>query len=355
MRWLLAEWTGGPAILTLGPAMNWQRVGFAPLWNVLDVDGDQILSAAEIAAAAERLAQADVDENSIVELEELFAMGSRNTTAPYGHPLAIVIDQETNWQQLQSHLQAAYSRRETQQQGSAAASASALLARMASGDMNVTQADFESLMEEPADIRLNVTLGKQDGENQIALLSTNGGEHLQHDNILTALHGAQYLEFSAGEVKEQNATEPAATQIAIGAVVDGYPLFRLVDRNGDRRLSPRECRNVAAVLAALDLNVNGQIDSHEKPTAIRVSITRGPHAHEMLGEASSAARDFASVGATANDAPTKPTASVPAWFTDMDRNRDGDVSRSEFLGTSEQFKQLDRDGDGLIDNQEATE
>jgi hypothetical protein len=127
VRWLLAEWTGGPAILTLGPAMNWQRVGFAPLWNAIDVDGDQILSAAEVAAAAERLAQADVDENSIVELEELFAMGSRNTTAPFGHPLAVVIDQETNWQQLHSHLQAAYSRRETGQQGSAASSASALL------------------------------------------------------------------------------------------------------------------------------------------------------------------------------------------------------------------------------------
>jgi hypothetical protein len=111
---------------------------------------------------------------------------------------------------------------------------------------------------------------------------------------------------------------------------------------------------MAAVLTALDLNDDGQIDSGEKPTAIRVSITRGPHAHEMLAEPTSAARDFASLGATANDAP-KPAASVPAWFTDMDRNRDGDVSRSEFLGTSEQFKQLDGDGDGLIGDQEATE
>lgn len=354
VRWLLAEWTGGPAILTLGPAMNWQRVGFAPLWNAIDVDGDQILSAAEVAAAAERLAQADVDENSIVELEELFAMGSRNTTAPFGHPLAVVIDQETNWQQLHSHLQAVYSRRETGQQGSADPSASALLTRIASGDMNVSQTEIESLVEEPADMKLRVSLGKQDGKKQVALLAMNAGEHLQHENMVTALQGAQYLEFSAGEAKEQDAAEPVSTQIAIGAVVDGYPLFRLADRNGDRRLSPRECRNMVAVLAALDLNDDGQIDSHEKPTAIRVSITRGPHAHEMLAETTSAARDFASIGATANDAP-KPTASVPAWFTDMDRNRDGDVSRSEFLGTSEQFKQLDGDGDGLIGDQEATE
>jgi hypothetical protein len=39
----------------------------------------------------------------------------------------------------------------------------------------------------------------------------------------------------------------------------------------------------------------------------------------------------------------------------MDRNRDGDLSRSEFLGTSEQFKELDRDQDGLIGSREVGE
>ena len=37
----------------------------------------------------------------------------------------------------------------------------------------------------------------------------------------------------------------------------------------------------------------------------------------------------------------------------MDRNRDGDVSRKEFLGTDEQFRQIDVDGDGLISVEEA--
>jgi hypothetical protein len=44
---------------------------------------------------------------------------------------------------------------------------------------------------------------------------------------------------------------------------------------------------------------------------------------------------------------------VPAWFTKMDRNGDGDVSRREFLGTEEEFKMLDADGDGLISPEEA--
>ncbi len=43
----------------------------------------------------------------------------------------------------------------------------------------------------------------------------------------------------------------------------------------------------------------------------------------------------------------------PLWFRKMDRNGDGDVSRSEFLGTKEQFHRIDGDGDGLIDAAEA--
>ncbi len=44
---------------------------------------------------------------------------------------------------------------------------------------------------------------------------------------------------------------------------------------------------------------------------------------------------------------------VPAWFTRMDRNGDGDVSLREFLGPLELFRKLDRDGDGLISPAEA--
>src|SRR5262249_28497923 len=43
----------------------------------------------------------------------------------------------------------------------------------------------------------------------------------------------------------------------------------------------------------------------------------------------------------------------PDWFRRMDRNRDGDVSRREFLGPREQFDRIDRDRDGLIDPDEA--
>jgi hypothetical protein len=37
----------------------------------------------------------------------------------------------------------------------------------------------------------------------------------------------------------------------------------------------------------------------------------------------------------------------------MDRNADGDVSRTEFIGTKEEFDAIDTDGDDLISLEEA--
>ena len=44
---------------------------------------------------------------------------------------------------------------------------------------------------------------------------------------------------------------------------------------------------------------------------------------------------------------------APVWFRKMDRNNDGDISPREWLGTDEDFKAIDTDGDGLISIVEA--
>ena len=44
---------------------------------------------------------------------------------------------------------------------------------------------------------------------------------------------------------------------------------------------------------------------------------------------------------------------APVWFQKMDRNGDGDLSRREFLGSSDIFRAMDRDGDELVSPLEA--
>ena len=40
---------------------------------------------------------------------------------------------------------------------------------------------------------------------------------------------------------------------------------------------------------------------------------------------------------------------APRWFTTMDANQDGAISRREFIGSIETFRELDRDGNGLLE------
>ncbi len=63
---------------------------------------------------------------------------------------------------------------------------------------------------------------------------------------------------------------------------------------------------------------------------------------------------MASLHSTAMTSPSTPPAEEgPKWFRKMDRNRDGDISRREFLGPRAAFERLDADGDGLITAKEA--
>jgi len=45
--------------------------------------------------------------------------------------------------------------------------------------------------------------------------------------------------------------------------------------------------------------------------------------------------------------------SGPAWFLNMDRNQDGEVTWREFVGPRDVFEGLDTDGNGWIDGTEA--
>lgn len=125
-------------------------------------------------------------------------------------------------------------------------------------------------------------------------------------------------------------------QIARGCVLltlldHGRGLFEVLDADRDGGLGVRELRTAWERLTAAGCVTDGKFDRAKLPRHLHGCISHG-HPQATLG---------------------KPVRSGPAWFTAMDRNGDGDVSKREFTGPADVFAKLDTDGDGLLSAKEA--
>jgi Ca2+-binding EF-hand superfamily protein len=125
-------------------------------------------------------------------------------------------------------------------------------------------------------------------------------------------------------------------------------LFDLLDTNRDGKLGVREINQAPKLLARLDRQGKGYITRQDIPPCYQLTLRRGTarpgggNQDEQIAE-----RIFGDY----NEEPVAQRG--PAWFRKMDRNRDGDVSRKEFLFSDELFRKIDTDSDGLISLEEA--
>jgi len=144
-----------------------------------------------------------------------------------------------------------------------------------------------------------------------------------------------------------------ASRVQVSVMQDGKTLFGLLDKNSDRRLSVREMRSGAEILKPYDFNRDNKFADSELGTEFVLAISLGrPEFRRTSGQS-----DMMSGGMNSGDAilPGSDSLTGPEWFRRMDRNQDGDVSAREFLGTQEQFTQIDVNRDDLLSAEEATD
>ncbi len=133
---------------------------------------------------------------------------------------------------------------------------------------------------------------------------------------------------------------------------DNVTPFQLLDVNNDGRLSPRELGQAVVQFVQWDENSDRAISRNEVPDDTRIWFETGRP--NLFGNVTAVRQRVTQRRKRPEQNPKRTKAEKPPeWFAKMDHNRDGDVSRREFLGPTQLFSKLDLDSDGLLNSKEA--
>jgi hypothetical protein len=198
----------------------------------------------------------------------------------------------------------------------------------------------------PADMRLRY-------ENEFKLADADGNGYLDRSeaarrqqlgslfNVLDADGDGQVFRRELLTFGDQQ-MEFARTRVTLMAVERGRDLFQVLDANGDQRLGERELKAGADLVTRWDANGDQRLSYAELPSQVMLAVELGPP---------TAVRQIPPPP-QAGSVTVLPAAG-PLWLQRMDKNRDGEVSRREFLGPASRFTALDANRDGAIDAEEA--
>ena len=136
------------------------------------------------------------------------------------------------------------------------------------------------------------------------------------------------------------------SRVVMTVAKDGKSVFEILDADRDRRLKPRELMEANKRLQDYDRNGDGSVSAAEIDGRYIWTFE--------MGKPELFSRDNMTSGGRGAGMPrTARSLSGPLWFQKMDVNRDGDVTKREFLGSRQDFLRIDTNGDRLISQDEA--
>lgn len=383
--------------------------GDSPLRQLIDESGDGTIQKEEIFSAAKRLRLYDFDDDEIVtpmELMTTLGINMNNMTGQardrrrfFGSQAMFTLDDSTPWDEV------LYAMEQNYEHGAPLKMArfpEDNLLHKIDADQNgrLSREELMSMSQIDPQMTLDVRFGQRDeGVKHLTLSQMNaakGESPLEDDQEVSLDLGSDWLVFRARDSVDTASVKPQAEnllqiydgnqnnylepdeipegaqqnldfasadkdgnemlfveeieayllqrnwvrrcQIRLQGIEGDDPLMRVIDPNHDRRLSARELISLEEQLAAVDANDSESIEFDEIPALLVFEFFRGDQ--DQAPQPAQIYQEGYAAGIT--------NANAPAWFTGMDFNGDGDISRREFLGTPSQFDELDIDDDGFL-------
>jgi Ca2+-binding EF-hand superfamily protein len=134
---------------------------------------------------------------------------------------------------------------------------------------------------------------------------------------------------------------------------DAAKIFTMLDRNKSGALEPAETpESLKAAAGQFDANGNGVLEYDEYREYFRARMTGYRDNPTVLSAGLPTAPPPEERPEAVPPPKKEPPASVPAWFRELDEDRDGQVGLYEWRAVGqrplEEFAEVDRDGDGLF-------
>jgi Ca2+-binding EF-hand superfamily protein len=358
-----AAWLGRDAGVTarafdVGGSRSYSSVPSATsrIWKLLDVDHNNRLSKAEIAGASATLLSLDENDDGIIAPEEIASLreqlrvdGDQASTASAstGSYAAIYLAPQYEVDRLGYLLGDLYAPRQVLRPTSFSALAGVYKQLDADGDDQLTQEELAGMRTMSPQFKLAVEFRQASGNRQATLAVLKHVPEIAvvqpaADRVILTLSTTRIIVSALDRTSGQTSSlATSGSQIRMMVHDQCDAVGEVLDADADGKLGEREIGSCAERLSTYDVNHDGQISNNELPYTMIALFVRG----ERPGEQSLYRPVFTSMLPALADA--------PSWFVHADYNGDGEVSRREFLGTTEQFSLLDENGDGYINADEA--